>query len=97
MVFLAMVMHNNKSTMAKITPLLLVILVVMAIFRCDTARIARYERGLGLPYTTGRRYWASICPILPRQWQTPVIGHGIGGINFPDKMARLAKMQDRLE
>ena len=24
-----------------------------------------------------------------------VIGHGIGGINFPDKMARLAKMQDR--
>ena len=23
-----------------------------------------------------------------------VIGHGIGGINFPDKMARLAKMQD---
>jgi len=24
-----------------------------------------------------------------------VIGHGIGGINFPDIMARLAKMQDR--
>jgi hypothetical protein len=24
-----------------------------------------------------------------------VIGHGIGGINFPDVMARLAKMQDR--
>ncbi len=24
-----------------------------------------------------------------------VIGHGIGGINFPDKMARLAKMHDR--
>ncbi len=23
-----------------------------------------------------------------------VIGHGIGGINFPDIMARLAKMQD---
>jgi len=23
-----------------------------------------------------------------------VIGHGIGGINFPDKIARLAKMQD---
>ncbi len=26
--------------------------------------------------------------------QGPVICHGIGGINFPDKMARLAKMQD---
>ena len=24
-----------------------------------------------------------------------VIGHGIGGTNFPDIMARLAKMQDR--
>ncbi len=24
-----------------------------------------------------------------------VIGHGIGGINFPDIMAQLAKMQDR--
>ena len=24
-----------------------------------------------------------------------VIGHGIGGINFPDNMAQLAKMQDR--
>jgi len=23
-----------------------------------------------------------------------VIGHGIGGINFPDTMVRLAKMQD---
>ena len=26
---------------------------------------------------------------------TPVIGHGIGRINFPDIMVRLAKMQDR--
>ncbi len=26
---------------------------------------------------------------------TSVIGHGIGRINFPDIMARLAKMQDR--
>ena len=30
-----------------------------------------------------------------RQLGLSVIGHGIGGTNFPDIMARLAKMQDR--
>jgi hypothetical protein len=67
MVFLVMVMHNTKSTMAKITPPLQVILMVMAMFWCNTARIAQYIRGLGLPYTTGFRDWASIRPVLPRQ------------------------------
>jgi hypothetical protein len=36
--------------------------------------------------------------IVARVWgenEVVVIGHGIGGTNFPDIMARLAKMQDR--
>jgi len=43
----------------------------------------------GLPPTVwvAAAAFASCCRI--------VIGHGIGGINFPDIMARLAKMQDR--
>jgi len=34
---------------------------------------------------------ANLFPLL----HLSVTGHGIGGINFPDIMARLAKMQDR--
>ena len=45
-------------------------------------------------YPLGTLFWWQPVQRLGGQHQ-PVIGHGIGGINFPDIMARLAKMQDR--
>jgi hypothetical protein len=50
-----MVMHDKKMTMAKNTPPSLVISMVVAMFRCDTACIARYGRSQGYPFSG--LYW----------------------------------------
>jgi len=45
-----------------------------------------------LPQTTG--FFSHDFTLIASVVGESVIGHGIGGINLPDKMVRLAKMQD---
>jgi len=45
-------------------------------------------------FASNQRFFSHDFTLIASVVGESVIGHGIGGNNFPDKMARLAKMQD---
>ncbi len=57
--------HKNDDR--KNAPTLLAISMVMQIRRYGTKRITQYGRSRATLDATGRRRWASICPVLPRR------------------------------
>jgi hypothetical protein len=50
---------------------------------------------VGIFFASKQRFFSYDFTLIASVVGESVIGHGIGGINFPDIMARLAKMQDR--
>ena len=60
-------MHNKKNMMTKNKLPSLVMLMVMAMFRCNMARITQFGRSRATLDATGRRHRVSIYPVLPRR------------------------------
>jgi hypothetical protein len=45
-------------------------------------------------FASNQRFFSHDFTLIASVMVESIIGHGIGGINFPDKMARFAKIQD---
>jgi hypothetical protein len=60
-------MHDIKLTTETNAPNLLAFSMAMWIRRYDAKHITQYGRSRATLDATGRRHWASIHPVLPRQ------------------------------